>query len=145
MTAPDDTRLRHAVQSVLAHRAGPAADAAAVAAAVRGAYADLSGVLSSLIGEAGVEALAGRAVHLARTEHSLGPVRASDKTSSAFTQVTFWLERQDPAHATEVAAAVLANFAELLAAFVGESLTTRLLLKAWPDGFPLPQSEETRT
>lgn len=145
MTPPDNARLRDAVRSVLGRRAGPDSNAAGVATAVRNAYADLSRVLSPLIGQAGVDALAARAVHLARAEHSLGPIRASDQTSSPFTQVTFWLERQDPARATDVAAAVLANFAELLAAFVGESLTTRLLLKAWPDGFPVPQSEETRT
>ena len=145
MTSTDDARLRNVVRSVLARRAGPATNAAGVATAVRVAYAELAGVLSPLIGQAGVDALASRAVHLARAEHSLGPIRASDQTSSPFTQVTFWLERQDPAHAAEVAAAVLGQFAELLAAFVGESLTTRLLLKAWPDGFPVPQSEETRT
>jgi hypothetical protein len=146
MTSADDARsMRDVVRSVLARRAGPGVNAAGVATAVRVAYAELAGVLSPLIGQAGVDALAARAVHLARAEHSLGPIRASDQTSSPFTQVAFWLERQDLADATEVAAAVLANFAELLAAFVGESLTTRVLLKAWPDGFPVPQSEETRT
>ncbi len=137
--------MRDVVRSVLARRAGPGVNAAGVATAVRVAYAELAGVLSPLIGQAGVDALAARAVHLARAEHSLGPIRASDQTSSPFTQVAFWLERQDPARAAEVAAAVLASFAELLAAFVGESLTTRLFLKAWPDGFPDPQSEEKQT
>ena len=49
--------------------------------------------------------------------------------------MSFWLERQVPSTATEAAAAMFATFAELLAALIGESLTTRYLEKAWPDGF----------
>jgi hypothetical protein len=37
---------------------------------------------------------------------------------------------------------VLATASELLASFIGESLTTRLLCNAWPDDFAADTTEE---
>jgi hypothetical protein len=55
------------------------------------------------------------------------------------------LEQQEPAAATEAAVALLATVSELLALFIGESLTTRLLREAWPDDFAGDTTEETIT
>jgi hypothetical protein len=52
------------------------------------------------------------------------------------------LEQQQPAEATEAAVAVLATASELLALFIGESLTTSLLREAWPDDFSGDITEE---
>jgi hypothetical protein len=61
-----------------------------------------------------------------------------------FAQVTLWLEQQDPILATDAAAAMFATFAALLAALIGEPLTTRYLRKAWPDGFSDTRAEGTQ-
>jgi hypothetical protein len=53
------------------------------------------------------------------------------------------LEQQPPAAATEAAVAVLATACELLASFIGETLTTNLLHEAWPDDFAADITEET--
>ena len=47
--------------------------------------------------------------------------------------------------ATDAAIAVLATFGEVLASFIGESLTTRLWREAWPDGFSNDTTQETTT
>ena len=54
-----------------------------------------------------------------------------------------FLEQQEPAAAADAAVAVLAMAGELLASFIGEGLTTRLLREAWPDDFAADDAEET--
>jgi hypothetical protein len=57
-----------------------------------------------------------------------------EQAAEPFAQVIRWVERQrDPALAADAAAAMLTTFAGLLAALIGEPLTTRYLRKAWPD------------
>jgi hypothetical protein len=53
--------------------------------------------------------------------------------------------QQEPAVATEAAAAVLATFAGLLIRLIGEPLAARLMRQAWPDGFSDAATEETGT
>jgi len=130
--------------SVLKRRAGSAADAAAVAAAARRAYDDLAGVVVPLIGQVGVEALTARASHLAQRQYSWGQT-GEKQGAGPFGHVRLWLERQDPAVATEAAAEVLSTLGGLLVTFIGQPLTMRLLRKAWPDGFPDVSSEEIST
>jgi hypothetical protein len=55
------------------------------------------------------------------------------------------MERQTPVLATEGAASVLSEMVRLLLTFLGESLTNRLLRKAWPDSLPGVSLEETST
>jgi hypothetical protein len=130
---------------VLAHHAASDADATAVAAAARRAYDDLARVMIPLIGQAGVDALSARAVHIAQRDYAwLAATREAEQVEGSFTQVAFSLEGQDPALAREAAAAVLATVTGLLVTFIGEPLTTGLLRKAWPDGFSDAQGEETR-
>ncbi len=50
-------------------------------------------------------------------------------------EIARWLERQDPRNRVDATAAMFAAVAALLATLIGESLTTRYLRKAWPDGF----------
>jgi hypothetical protein len=56
-------------------------------------------------------------------------------------QFSHWLEQQEPAIATEAAAAIFSTFAALLATLIGEPLTTRYLQKAWPECFRDPRPE----
>ncbi|MDP2321249.1 MAG: hypothetical protein Q8O42_18145 [Acidobacteriota bacterium] len=123
-------------QVALAALAGPTGEVLgpdALAAAAARTYADLVRVSAPLIGHAGVSALTGRAVHLAQREHPLlgrhGEPPGAERT---FDDVMACLKGQDPAAATDAAAAVFTSFFGLLVDFIGEPLTASLLRKAWP-------------
>ena len=150
MTGLGNAALRKLALKVLAQHAGPAAGAEALAAAAGRAYDDLARVSAPLIGQVGVEALTGRALHLARREYPWlvhtdeGTPARTERTPGTpppeqgdepFAQVMICLERQDPAVAAEAAGAVFATLTGLLANFIGEPLTARLLRDAWPDAF----------
>jgi hypothetical protein len=146
MTALEIAPLQRQAARVLVHHAGAGADAAALAAAAGRAYDQLARVLAPLIGEAGIEALTARAVHVTQRDYPwLATTTDSDHARRPFAQVVFSLEQQHAALATEAAAAVLATFTGLLATFVGESLTMRLVRQAWPDGLSDAGTEETGT
>lgn len=148
MTSTGDAALRQLALNVLSARAGSGASSAALAAAAGSAYADLVRVFSPLIGDLGVEALTGRAVHLAQKEHPWlvseresgqvpdpAPGQVHVQANDAMAQVIAGLERQAPAVATDAAATVFALTTGLLVTFIGASLTTGLLRQAWPDAF----------
>ena len=136
MTALGNVALRQLALRVLAQHAGPAEDAVALAAAAHRAYDDLARVSAPLIGQVGVDALTGRALHLARQEYPwLADSRGSEQGEGPFAQAIASLARQDPAVAIAAAGAVVATFTGLLVTFIGEPLTAGLLRKAWPDAF----------
>jgi hypothetical protein len=143
MTALRHAALRHLALKVLAQHAGSAAGSGALATAARRAYEDLALVSTPLIGQAGVSALTGRALHLTQRDYPwLGGRRDPAPAYEPFDQVIARLEQQDPAVAAEGAAAVFATFAGLLVTFIGEPVTTRLLQKAWPVAFAEATNEE---
>ena len=145
MPALEIAALRPLAVRVLRHQAGPDADAAALAAAMRGAYDELARVLAPLIGRVGVEALVERAVHVAQREYPwLAKERDPEQAEGPLTHISISLEQQDFALATEAAAAVLAAFTGLLVTLIGEPLTARLIRQAWPDGFSDAGTEERR-
>jgi hypothetical protein len=136
MTALGNTDLRQLALKVLEKHAGPTAGADALAAATHRAYEELARVSAPLIGQGGVDALTGRALHLAHQEYPwLAHTREPKQAEETFAQVIVSLKRQDPAVATEAAKAVLATFTGLLVTFIGEPLTAYLLRKAWPYAF----------
>ena len=136
MTALENAALRQLALKVLAQHAGPAAGAEALAAAARRAYDDLARVSAPLIGQVGVDALTGRAVHLAQREYPwLVLTREPEQAAEPFAGVIVCLARQDPAVATEAAGAVFATLTGLLVTFIGEPLTAGVLRKAWPAAF----------
>jgi hypothetical protein len=93
-------------------------------------------VSAQLIGQAGIDALTSRALHLAQQEYPwLVHRREAEQPEGPFAQVVVCLKRQDPVVASEAAGSVLATLALLLVTFIGESLTMQLLRKAWPDAF----------
>ena len=144
MTALENAALRQLALKVLAQHAGSAAGAEALAAAARRAYDDLARVSAPLIGQVGVDALTGRALHLAQREYPwLVDTREPEQAEEPFAQIIVCLGRQDPAVATEAAGMVFATFTGLLTTFIGEPLTTRLLRKAWPEAFSDASTEET--
>ena len=136
MTASESAPLRTLALKVLAHRAGQAADAEALAAGAQRAYDDLVRVAAPLIGQVGVDALTGRALHLAQQQFPwLHHTREPEQWAGPFAPVVFGLQRQDPAVAIEAAGTVFAIFTGLLVTFIGEPLTRRLVREAWPDAF----------
>lgn len=136
MTSPESTALRQRLVRVITRRAGSSTGASTVVNAARLTHNDLTAVLAPLISSSGVEALWGRAFDLAQREYPAEDRRGDNGgTDEPFTQVSRWLERQDPSAATDAAAAMFATFAQLLATLIGEPLTMRYLEKAWPDGY----------
>ena len=121
---------------LLARQAGTEADPAAVAAAARRLWEDFAQRLKPLIGDAGVAAMWGRSLQLAeRRFPGLAPARASGQDGEPFTHLQHFLEHQDPIVATNAAVVVLALASEVLASFIGETLTLLLLHETWPDQF----------
>jgi hypothetical protein len=142
MTPPENSVLQKAVVSVITRRTGSGADAPAVAAAARRAYDELAFALAPLIGNAGVDALLARAMHLTQREYPSDPA-GKEQAAELLDRVSLWLERQDSAMATDAAAAMFAAFAALLATLIGEQLTKRYLRKAWPESFSDTMPEGT--
>jgi hypothetical protein len=139
-----DNMRQRAFRRMLAREAGTGAGAPAIAAAARRLCERLAEQLTPLIGDAGVAAICARSLHLTqRSVRELAPVGASAQGEAPFALLQLSLEQQEPAAATEAAVAVLATASELLASFIGESLTTRLLREAWPDDFAGDTTEET--
>ena len=141
-----DNMRQRVFRRILAREAGTGANAPAIAAAARRLCERFSEQLTPLIGDAGVAAICARSLHLTqRNTPGLAPVRASAQGHAPFALLQRSLEQQEPAAATEAAVALLATVGELLASFIGEGLTTRLLGEAWPDDFAGDTTEETIT
>ncbi len=136
MTSADRNVLQQRLVRVITLRVGSSIGAGAVVVAARLTYGDLTVALDPLISSSGVEALWTRAFDLAQREYPGGERSEGDGgTEDPFAPATQWLEAQVPSAATDAAASLFATFAQLLAALIGEPLTTRFLEKAWPDGF----------
>ena len=141
-----DNIRRRVFRRMLAREAGTGADAPAIAAAARRLCEHFAEQLTPVIGDAGVAAICARSLHLTeRNVRGLGSAGASPQGDAPFALLQRSLEHQEPAAATEAAVVVLATASELLASFIGEGLTTRLLREAWPDDFAGDTAEETIT
>ena len=133
-----------AFEGLLARQAGTGADAPAVAAAARRLCEDFARRLTPLIGDGGVAAIYGRSLQLAeRRFPGFAPARSSGQDGDPFTHVQHFLEHQDPVVAIRAAVTVLAIASEVLASFIGETLTRLLLHETWPDQFDRIAPERT--
>ena len=142
MTASGPAAQREFALAMLAHRAGPASNAEAVAAAADRAYDDLARLLVPIIGDVGVSALTDRAIHLAGRDYPW-LVAALTPAAEEASRIGAALKQQDPAEAARAAAAVFAAFLGLLATFIGEPLAARLVRQAWPDVSSSADTEKT--
>lgn len=121
---------------LLAREAGSGADAPAVAAAAGRLWERLAQQGSRLIGAGGVAAVGARALHLAQRRFPwLASVRTSGHGDESWSSLQQAMAQQEPSVAVEAAIAVFATVGDLLASFIGESLTRGLLRQAWPDDF----------
>lgn len=124
-------------RDMLTRQAGPGANAPAIAAAGRRLCEHFARQFTPLIGDAGVAAIFARSLNLAAPNvRTLAAGHASDTRDEPFALLHLSLEQQPPTAAIETAVDVLAMAGDLLASFIGEGLTTRLLHEAWPDDFP---------
>ena len=113
---------------MLAHE-GAAGDATRDGTAAVRVYEKLHGRLSDLVGVAGADLLFARSAKLTQDSHArfAGPPGDEDAT-----KLCERLQAQDPAIATESAAALFGNLFALTTTFIGEGLTTQLLRSTWP-------------
>ena len=143
MTPPGNPALRQLAVRALESRLGSAEGPEALAAAARRAYDDLARVSAPLIGQIGVDALTGRALHLAQREFPwLLTTGEADPDGGPFAHVVRCLQQEELAVATEGAETVFSLLTGLLGTFIGDSLTASLLKKAWPDAFADSTTEE---
>lgn len=137
MTKTGSALRRQMILRVLARDVDAGADAAAVARAAVNAWEKLALQLVPLIGEGGVLALYSRSLHLARSARPwLGLAHEPERADAPFAALQATLERCEPAEAKEANCALLVAYTELLATFIGEQLTTRILGSAWSEAGP---------
>ena len=92
-------------------------------------YDKLHAHLSPIVGDAGVQLLFVRSAKLAQGEFAwIAEVSILDGS----TKLRDSLQAQDPAVATESAAALFGTFFTLITTFIGERLTSQVLRAAWP-------------
>ena len=132
-SAPSST-LRPAIRAILSNEAGHA-EVMPVGAAVA-LCERLSRTLEPLVGEAGVSALYGRSLHLAKSEFPWLALARDAPADAPFTHLCACLGRQTPAVAMEGASAFIATFCGLLISLIGDAMTRRLLRDAWPQQSP---------
>jgi hypothetical protein len=119
---------------LLAREMGDRADRADPVGAAESACRKLSECVARLVTVVAFQALLARALHLARAEFpSLAGVRPGPSPDACLEGLSERLEGVEPARATEALAAVLANLLGLLATFIGDDITLRVVRDAWPD------------
>lgn len=119
---------------ILASEMGDRQEPTAVAEAAELACQKLSQRLARLVTVAGGQALLARALHLARPDFPfLEGVRPGSSPESCLEGLREHVQRVEPARAREGLALVLASLLGLLATFIGDELTLRLVRDVWPD------------
>ena len=97
----------------------------------------------SIVGEDGFNSLYARSVFLAQpTFPWLTASSLSQQTDQRFAELKKRLEGQTPSQAREANSLLLLTFTGILAALIGEPLTTRILGSAWGDDASTSTSKE---
>ena len=92
----------------------------------------LAAQIISIVGEGGFSSLYSRS--LALTQSTFFWLEFDPRSTQAkhrFAELKMCLERQTPAHASEANLMLLITFTDILAALIGEQLTTSILCLAW--------------
>ena len=142
MSTMDNSGLRRqAIRTTLAHRAGDAPDASAVAEATLSTWHQVAARLAPVIGARGVDVLFSRALHLTSTAFPWLAMAGVHRDNPApLASFRACLEARETAVAAEASYALMVTFTELLATLIGESLMERLLGSIWAS--PPPASEQ---
>jgi hypothetical protein len=133
---PADAALREAVQQVLARGLTISPSAAQLADMTAHIYETILREVKRLLGETGARALFRRSLTLVQAEFSWLTAVAISPPDALLPRLLDALRVETLTVGMAAAAAALAALIELLATFIGESLTARLLADAWPEGFP---------
>jgi hypothetical protein len=128
MKRPSPAQMERAKRLLAHEAAASSADDRATTAAGR-VYEKLHVHMDPLVGVAGVHLLFVRSARLAQGEFARF---AEVSILEGSTKMRECLQGQDPAVATESAAALFGTFFTLSTAFIGERLTTQVLRSAWP-------------
>ncbi len=156
---------------VIEHETANSKDAPALAAAIEGVFAALEGLMATLIGPTGFRAVVDRAVHLTNgtwpwiqgteilTSAQLiitGPAPPSGEAEGIarvnanviISGLPSIIEHEGEDQVKAGAAALLENLLQLFCSFIGEDLTLRVVMRAWPYLPQLPaasRSEESES
>ncbi|MHB1592283.1 MAG: hypothetical protein ACYCTW_12250 [Sulfuricella sp.] len=86
----------------------------------------------SIVGEGGFNSLYARSVFLTQSSFPwLAASSLSPQNDCRFAELKTSLEGQTPAQASAASSLLLLTFTDILAALIGEQLTTRILRSAW--------------
>ena len=143
MPIMDSHARRESIGSAIAVLAGPGAGAKATAQATLALWRRMAAQLEPVIGARGVDALFGRASHLAGKRYGwLAVDGARGGSATALDRLHQRLAAQNDVAAREAAQFLLSAFADLLATLVGDSLTARLLAPVWEPSRSNKQQEQ---
>lgn len=110
-----------------------------VAPAAQAVCAALYGRLTPLVTASGSQAFLTRSLHMAQEQFPfLAGLRGGSSPDDCLDGLGEALQDVDPEEAYEALASVIANMIELLATFIGEDLTGRILREQWPNAPLLP-------
>jgi hypothetical protein len=138
---------------LLAQEAGPRAGSTAMVAAAETVFQKLQARLTILFSQEGYGSLLARALHLAQARQPLLQGVAvewlpnSPPAGAHLRGLQESLEGSEADSVAEALAALLGNFLQLLATFIGEDMSQRELRRIWPAlYFPAagPNSEEAK-
>ncbi|HQT30858.1 MAG TPA: hypothetical protein PLE48_07065 [Thiobacillus sp.] len=130
--------LRHQlIESLMARHPEKGADAAI------DLWVLMATQIISIVGEEGFNSLYARSVFLAQpTFPWLAASSLSPQADQRFANLKKCLEGQPPSHARDANSLLLLTFTGILAALIGEPLTTRILSSAWGDDASTSTSKE---
>ena len=125
------------IERLMAQRPEKVADAAI------NLWEQMATQIISIVGEEGFNSLYARSVFLAQqTFPWLAASSLSQQTDQRFAELKKCLEGQTPSQAREANSLLLLTFTGILAALIGEPLTTRILCSAWGDDASTSTSKE---
>ncbi|OGS98878.1 MAG: hypothetical protein A3K04_11690 [Gallionellales bacterium RBG_16_56_9] len=119
--------LRHQIiKSLMAQHTEEVADVAI------NLWEQMATQIISIVGEAGFNSLYARSIFLTQSTYPwLAASSLSPQTDQRFAELKTSFEGQTPAQASDANSLLLITFTDILAALIGEQLTTRILRSAW--------------
>ena len=128
--------MRQVFRRILAREVGTSGGAAAVGAATRRLCEHFARRMTPLVGDAGAAAIYTRSLFLAQRFYaSPAAVHAPATDADVFARIEDFLAHREPAEGMDAASMILGGSGDLLAAFIGQGLTDRLLRDGWGDEF----------
>lgn len=137
MTEPSPD-LRELAQRLLAYEAGGREQPEELSAAAERVCQGLYRQISPLVGSLGFGVLFSRALKQARAEFPfLEGVGSEAQAGQCLRGLPESVRERDPGEANRAVVAIIADFLELLANFIGPDLSMRLVYQSWPEVRPV--------